>query len=94
MCLVGVVVRRYIDFLILLIPTPLVSALFCLLFVNFFKCLYYIKIGPDCLSLFMHPLYSITVSYNKGSILKKIGPACFILSLHVYGLFIHYKYGV
>ena len=27
-CLVGVVVRRYIDFLILLIPTPLVSALF------------------------------------------------------------------
>ena len=25
MCLVGVVVRRYIDFLILLIPTPLVS---------------------------------------------------------------------
>ena len=29
MCLVGEVVRRYIDFLILLIPTPLVSALFC-----------------------------------------------------------------
>ena len=28
MWLVGVVVRRYIDFLILLIPTPLVSALF------------------------------------------------------------------
>ena len=26
-CLVGVIVRRYIDFLILLIPTPLVSAL-------------------------------------------------------------------
>ena len=25
----GVIVRRYIDFLILLIPTPLVSALFC-----------------------------------------------------------------
>ena len=36
---VGVVVRRYIDFLILLIPTPLVSVLFLqqhLLFV-FFK---------------------------------------------------------
>ena len=29
MCLVGVVVRRYIDFLTLLIPTPLVSVLFC-----------------------------------------------------------------
>ena len=27
--LAGVVVRRYIDFLILLIPTPLVSVLFC-----------------------------------------------------------------
>ena len=27
--LVGVVVRRYIDFLLLLIPTLLVSALFC-----------------------------------------------------------------
>ena len=25
----GVVVRRYIDFLILFIPTPLVSVLFC-----------------------------------------------------------------
>ena len=35
----GVVVRRYIDFLILLIPTPLVSALFAAaarLFVHFF----------------------------------------------------------
>ena len=41
MCLVGVVVRRYIDFLILLIPTPLVSALFCssiLTFCSFLKC--------------------------------------------------------
>ena len=27
--LLGVVVRRYIDFLILLIPTPLESVLFC-----------------------------------------------------------------
>ena len=27
--LVGVVVRRYRDFLILLIPTPIVSVLFC-----------------------------------------------------------------
>ena len=36
-CLVGVVVRRYIDFLILLIPTPLVSVFFAaasLLFVH------------------------------------------------------------
>ena len=38
---VGVVVRRYIDFLILLIPTPLVAVLFAaasLLFVHFLKC--------------------------------------------------------
>ena len=27
--LLGVILRRYIDFLILLIPTPLVSVLFC-----------------------------------------------------------------
>ena len=39
--LVGVVVRRYIDFLILLIPTPLVSVLFYSsipTFVHFLKC--------------------------------------------------------
>ena len=39
--LVGVVVRRYIDFLILLIPTPLVSVLFCSsipTFCSFKKC--------------------------------------------------------
>ena len=45
--LVGVIVRRYIDFIILLIPTPLVSVLFCSsipTFVNFFVffVLYYI----------------------------------------------------
>ena len=39
--LLGVAVRRYIDFLILLIPTPLVSIFFTaasLLFVHFKKC--------------------------------------------------------
>ena len=38
--LVGVVVRRYIDILILLIPTPLLSVFFSaasLLFVNVFR---------------------------------------------------------
>ena len=34
--LVGVVVRRYIDFIILLIPIPLVSVLFCSFFCSFF----------------------------------------------------------
>ena len=42
--LLGVVVRRYIDFLILLIPTPLVSVLFAaasLLLLNVFRsCIY------------------------------------------------------
>ena len=41
MWLVGVVVRRYIDFHILFIPTPLVSVLFCSsipTFCSFFKC--------------------------------------------------------
>ena len=39
--LVGVVIRRYIVFLILLIPTPLVSVLFCSsipTFCSFLKC--------------------------------------------------------
>ena len=42
--LLGVVVRRYIDFLILLIPTPLVSVLFysaSLLFFHFKNIFYY-----------------------------------------------------
>ena len=44
--LLGVVLRRYIDFLILLIPTPLVSVLFAaasLLFCSFFKCFSFFK---------------------------------------------------
>ena len=45
--LLGVVVRRYIDFLILLIPTPtpLVSVLFAAasqLFVHFVKCFWFL----------------------------------------------------
>ena len=35
--LLGVVVRRYIDFLILLIPTPLVSVIFCSSIPTFFS---------------------------------------------------------
>ena len=43
----GVVVRRYIDFLILLIPTPLVSVLFnssIPTFCSFFKCFSFFNI--------------------------------------------------
>ena len=39
MCLVGVVVRRYIDFLITY-PTPLVSTLFCSSSPHVFRSLY------------------------------------------------------
>ena len=63
--LVGVVVRRYIDFIILLIPTPLVSVLFAaasLLFVHFlcFSFLYIIIMHdalllPRCMILFYCP---------------------------------------
>ena len=39
--LVGVVVRRYIDFLKLLIPTPLVSVLFCSSIPTFYSLIYH-----------------------------------------------------
>ena len=63
--LLGVVVRRYIDFLVLLIPTPLVSVLFCssiLLFVLFFKCFsFFIHVGHVT-----HPQeYNIHYSHYK-----------------------------
>ena len=46
--LLGVVVRRYIDFLILLIPTPLVSVLFCSSIPTFcsFKKMFFVLV--DC----------------------------------------------
>ena len=46
----GVVVRRYIDFLILLIPTPLVSVLFCSsipTFCSFLKCFSFFYYDDD-----------------------------------------------
>ena len=49
MWLVGVVVSRYIDFLILLMPTPLVLAFFCssiLTFCSFLKC-FFVLIKKD-----------------------------------------------
>ena len=61
--LLGVVVRRYIDFLILLIPTPLVSVLFCssipTFFVHFLKYFsflfqYFFKITFYVLNNFFH----------------------------------------
>ena len=46
MCLVGMVARRYIDFLISLIPTPLVSSLFFSSIPTFLMCVYrYHRVG-------------------------------------------------
>ena len=45
--LLGVVVRKYIDFFILLIPTPLVSVLFCSsipTFCSFLKCFLFLLV--------------------------------------------------
>ena len=69
--LVGVVVRRYIDFLILLIPTPLVSVLFCSsipTFCSFFKCFsfLYIYSYTTRLKIALCILYqSIDILYNE-----------------------------
>ena len=49
-CLVCVVVRRYIDFLILLIPTLLVSALFCSSIPTF--CSFFLNVFRSCSSTF------------------------------------------
>ena len=57
MWLLGVVVRRYIDFLILLIHTPLVSVLFCSSIPNicsfsnvFLSCIYTFSIALWCIA--------------------------------------------
>ena len=57
--LLGVVVRRYIDFLILLIPTPLVSVLF------------YISIPTFC-SFFYIDRVAIDFDFRKGLALLAI----------------------
>ena len=64
--LLGVVVRRYIDFLILLIPTPLVSVLFCssiptfCSFKTFFFVLVYVESCPICFGV----CYQLNLSEN------------------------------
>ena len=63
MCLVGVVVRMYIDFLILLIPTPLVSALFCSSIHNFFVNVFVLVPVHFC-NLFS--IFSLSINKHKG----------------------------
>ena len=69
--LLGVVVRRYIDFLILLIPTPLVSVLFLqqhpyFLF-HFLKCIYIFLavrcvVNVPCVSKYLYIYIYIYIS--------------------------------
>ena len=63
--LLGVVLRRYIDFLILLIPTPLVSVLFCssipsLLFCSFFK-MFFVLYKQLMFNIFHFILFSLII---------------------------------
>ena len=53
--LVGVVVRRCIDFLILPIPTPLVSVLFYSIIPTF--CSFFYTIGWQCFSIIISPCH-------------------------------------
>ena len=59
MWLVGVVLRRYIDFLILLIPTPLVSALFCSSIPTFCSFFFLINIFCSCSNIYFFVVYVI-----------------------------------
>ena len=64
--LLGVVVRRYIDFLILLIPTPLVSVLFCSsipTFCSFFK-MFFVLV-PVLLKLHFSSNYAVPIWYTN-----------------------------
>ena len=64
--LLGVVVRRYIDFLILLIPTPLVSVLFYSsipAFCSFKKMFFYIyTLGEPCIILRLSCLLHVFIN--------------------------------
>ena len=68
--LLGVVLRRYIDFLILLIPTPLVSVLFGSSIPTSFFILLYIYIfeihytHPNILSKMMYSKHYSTAFYS------------------------------
>ena len=64
----GVVVRRYIDFLILLIPTPLVSVLFTaasLLFVQFFKMFFVLYHRVGSLNRFQQYRQAVSLSLRR-----------------------------
>ena len=73
--LLGVVVRRYIDFLILLIPTPLVSVLFCssiptFLFIYISYCIHVLWVGETRASALHCSSYTYTVMLEKSARIK------------------------
>ena len=59
--LLGVVVRRYIDFLILLIPTPLVSVLFYSSIPTFCSFFYVFR---SCSSTFLYDILCIKKNFR------------------------------
>ena len=72
--LLGVVVRRYIDFLILLIPTPLVSVLFCSsipTFCSFLKC-FLIILWLHTLSDVIRSLLCNQHAFSPGIIIESV----------------------
>ena len=68
--LLGVVVRRYIDFLILLIPTPLVSVLFCSSIPTFcsFKKMFFVLVPVLFKLHFMYKIiFSLSINTHTGN---------------------------
>ena len=66
----GVVVRRYIDFLVLLIPTPLVCALFCGIPISY--CVYALVGGA--ISICDQYICAVYESVPTNLTLSSIGP--------------------
>ena len=61
----GVILRRYIDFLILLIPSPLVSTLFCRIptFCSFFK-MFFVLV--TVLFVIYVTIFSLSINTHSG----------------------------
>ena len=64
MWLLGLVVRRYIDFLILLIPTPPVSVLFCSSIPTFSSFFYVFVLVPVLFVITLYVLNNFFTQYK------------------------------
>ena len=70
--LLGVAVRRYIDFLILPIPTPLVSVLFCSsipTFCSFLKCFLLFNNNNLCVRLKVDVTFTKKIVTSRSNVL-------------------------